>query len=293
MRNVYFLLPFCLLNISCDKPKKSMIFTDAVFTEGIEGPAVNPSGDLFIANGFSKGGYIGWVLKGEKKVEWYMDLPAGSIGNGIRFLNDTVFYVADYAKHQILKVNTIVRKIANVYAADSRMNQPNDIAIMSNGILFASDPNWKNNTGQLWKIDKDAKTHLLEKNMGTTNGIEVSPNDEFLYVNESIQRKIWKYNLDKSGNVSNKTLFYSFTDFGLDGMRCDSVGNLYVARYDKGTIAVLSPKGELLEEIILVGKKPTNVTFGGTGFKSVFVTLQDKKWVEVFKADFRGREPFN
>ena len=284
-------MPFCLLNISCDKPKKSMIFTDAGFTEGIEGPASSSNGDLYVVN-FIKDGTIGRALKGEKYVRLFLSLPEGSIGNGIRFLNDSIFYVADYKAHQILKVNTI-NKVASTFAIDSNMNQPNDIAIMRNGILFASDPNWKNNTGQLWKIDKDAKTHLLEKNMGTTNGIEVSPNDEFLYVNESIQRKIWKYNLDKSGNVSNKTLFYSFKDFGLDGMRCDSVGNLYVARYDKGTIAVLSPKGELLEEIILVGKKPTNVTFGGIGFKSVFVTLQDKKWVEVFKADFRGREPFN
>ena len=58
--------------------------------------------------------------------------------------------------------------------------------------------------------------------MGTTNGIEVSPDETKLYVNESVQKNIWVYDLDSDGNISNKKLFYSFEDYGLDGMRCDN-----------------------------------------------------------------------
>lgn len=291
MRYFYFFSILACLVQSCNSPKKTLIFTDALFTEGIEGPAVGVNGDLYLVN-FQSEGTIAKVKKGTDIPELCAILPDSGIGNGIRFLNDTILYVADYINHKIWSMNINTLQML-VHASNPMMNQPNDIAIMKNGILFASDPNWKKGNGQLWKINVDGSNELLEENMGTTNGIEVSPKDEFLYVNESVQRKIWRYTLDSKGNVSNKSLFYTFPDFGLDGMRCDSVGNLYVARYEKGTVAVISAQGQLLEEVILVGKKPTNVTFGGPNFQTVFVTLQDKRWVEIFKANFRGREPFN
>ena len=43
--------------------------------------------------------------------------------------------------------------------------------------------------------------------MGTTNGVEVSPDEKTLYVNESVQRSVWAYDLDTEGNISNKRLF--------------------------------------------------------------------------------------
>lgn len=285
---VFLVLLFCS---SCKQPKKSIVFTDPIFTDGIEGPAANSKGDLFMVNVYYLS-TIGKLTYGNRNADVFLMDIEGALFNGIRFLNDSMFYAADYNLHRIFKINGNNAKYS-IYAGDTSMNQPNDLAIMKNGILFASDPNWEDSTGQLWRIDIGGKCILLEKNMGTTNGVEVSPNDEYLYVNESIQRKIWKYKIDKQGNISDKKLFYSFDDAGLDGMRCDIEGNLYVARYDKGTVAIISPSGELIEEVYLSGQKPTNVTFGGKDFKTVYVTMQDKKWIEIFKADFRGREPFN
>jgi sugar lactone lactonase YvrE len=61
--------------------------------------------------------------------------------------------------------------------------------------MFASDPNWKDSSGQLWKAE-NGKLSLLLKDLGTTNGIEVSPDEKTLYVNESVQRNIWAFDLD-------------------------------------------------------------------------------------------------
>ncbi len=130
------------------------------------------------------------------------------------------------------------------------------------GVLFASDPNWSESTGQLWRIDKNGITHLLETNMGTTNGIEVSPDEKKLYVNESVQRKIWVYDLSSNYELSNKRVFIEFTDFGLDGIRCDMAGNLFVTRIGKGVVAKISPDGHLLSEIHLCGKNVTTLHFG-------------------------------
>jgi sugar lactone lactonase YvrE len=272
---------------SLDLKNTSTDFTkEFLFTKGIEGPAVDSHGNLYAVN-FNKEGTIGKVSSNGKP-SLFATLPEGSIGNGIRFDKLDNMYIADYAKHNILVISKGTTK-AIVYAHDSILNQPYDIAIAPNGTLYASDPNWKEETGNLWLV-KDHKFILLEKNMGTTNGIEVSPDGKKLYVNESVQRNIWEYDINNDGTVSNKKLFKSFKDFGMDGMRCDNKGNLYVCRYGKGTVIVLSPEGKILSEITLKGKKPSNITFGGKDRKQCFVTLADRGSFETFKAEFAGRE---
>ena len=126
--------------------------------------------------------------------------------------------------------------------------------------------------------------------MGTTNGIEVSPDEKKLYVNESVQRKVWAYDLSDSGTIKNKRLLIEFPDFGMDGMRCDVDGNLYITRYGKGVVAKVSPKGELLKEIILLGKNPSNIAFGGSDGRTAYVTLQDHGNIETFRVEAPGRE---
>ena len=125
--------------------------------------------------------------------------------------------------------------------------------------------------------------------MGTTNGIEVSPDNKTLYVNESVQRNVWAFDLDSSGNISNKRLFHKFEDFGMDGMRCDVDGNLYITRHGKGTVVKLSYEGKLLKEIKMKGKKPSNIAFGGKDGKTAFVTLQDRGYIESFRVEIPGR----
>ncbi len=288
---IFLLIYGCGIKEKSQEKQASLIdshdFTRAVFTGGIEGPAVDKNGILYVVN-YSMEGTIG-AVRPDGIVTLFVKLPPGSTGNGLRFDRQGNLYVADYSAHNVLQIDMSQRKV-KVYAHEPRMNQPNDVAIMDNGLLFASDPSWKNSNGRIWKISLDGSVTLLEDDMGTTNGIEVSTDNKTLYVNESVQRNVWAYDLTQDGNISNKRLFHEFKDFGMDGMRCDMKGNLYITRHGKGTVAVLSPEGELIKEIILKGKKPSNIAFGGKDGKTCFVTLQDRKLVETFQADYPGRE---
>jgi gluconolactonase len=228
---------------------------DGSFTEGIEGPSCDEAG-VFYACNFGKQGTIGQIRSGAANV--LLELPEGSTGNGMVF-------------------------------DEPKMNQPNDLAITSRGIIFASDPKWSDNTGQLWRVDVDGTITLLETTMGTTNGLEVSPDEKTLYVNETVQQRIWKYDLDENGNISNKQLFYQFGDFYLDGMRCDVNGNLYVTRYGGSRITILSPTGEPIRHIELYGANCTNLAFGDEDGCTCFVTVADKGHVEAFRTDTPGR----
>lgn len=267
---------------------KSSIFTPAKsFTSGAEGPAVDKAGSLYAVN-FQKQGTIGKVTP-DGVGSIFVELSNGSIGNGIRFHSDGRMFIADYKNHNILQVNMASKEVS-VYAHEPKMNQPNDIAIDDKNRLYASDPNWGNGTGNIWRIDTDGKVTLLEANMGTTNGIEVSPDNKTLYVNESVQRKVWAYDLAPNGTISNKRLLVEFPDFGMDGMRCDAKGNLYITRHGKGTVAKVSPAGKVILEVTMGGKSPSNLAFGGTDGRIVYVTLQDTGNVEKFKVEDPGRE---
>ncbi len=266
---------------------RSKVFTELKgFPSGIEGPAVAADGMLYAVN-FEKSGTIGQVTP-DGKASLFVELPEGSIGNGIRFNSKGEMLIADYTGHNILKVDMGTKKIS-VFAHNDTLNQPNDIAISDTDILFASDPDWKNGTGQLWRIDAEGVFTLLEADMGTTNGVEVSPDNRTLYVNESVQRNVWAYDLSSQGDIGNKRLFIRFDDFGMDGMRCDVKGNLYIARHGKGTVVKLSPEGQLLEEIELTGKTPSNIAFGGKKGTTAYVPLQDNGNFERFEVAHPGR----
>ena len=256
-----------------------------IFTKNIEGPNIDSKGNFYVVN-FQKDGTIGIVHK-DGTGEIFVTLPEGSIGNAIMFDKQENLLVADYIQHNILKVDKKTRKVSVFCHAD--FTQPNDLCINKKGQLFASDPSWKTGTGNIWRIDPNGKATLLMSNMGTTNGIELSPDEKILYVNESIQRKIWAFDVDEKGGIQNQRLLIEFPDFGLDGMKCDVYGNLYVTRYDKGTVVVISPDGKIIQEISLTGKKVTNITFGGKDGKTCYVTLQERKCIEFFQAEFPGK----
>ncbi|MDB4919523.1 SMP-30/gluconolactonase/LRE family protein [Mucilaginibacter sp.] len=264
---------------------KSSLFTPVKsFTIGVEGPAVDKDGNVYAVN-FDHDGTIGKMTP-DGKTSIFIELPKGSVGNGIRFDSHGNMLIADYTGHNIIKVD-MVTKQQSVFAHEARMSQPNDIAIDNKDRLYASDPNWKAGTGKIWRIDTNGKVTLLDS-MATVNGIDVSPDNRTLYVNE--KRKIWAYDLSSKGKLSNKRLVIEFTDFGMDGLRCDIKGNIYQARFGKGTIAKVSPEGKILEEITLIGKKPTNVAFGGPDGKTMYVTLQDQGNLETFRVNDPGRE---
>jgi sugar lactone lactonase YvrE len=257
-----------------------------LFSTNIEGPAFDKNGNLYVVN-YQRDGTIGCV-KDDGTAELFVTLPEGSIANSIQFDRKGNMYLADFKGHNVLKVNMKSKRITT-YVHNDAFNQPNDLCINRRGQLFASDPNWGDGTGKLWRIDKGGKAVLLADGMGTTNGIELSPDEKILYVNESVQRTIWAFDVDAKGNLANKRLFAQFDDFGFDGMKCDKNGNLYVARYGKGVIAILSPDGTVIREVELKGKRCSNLVFGGVDGKTVFVTLQDRKGMEKFRSEIAGR----
>jgi sugar lactone lactonase YvrE len=263
----------------------SPLTEDNAFTAGIEGPACDAKGNVYAVN-FARQQTIGKVTP-DGKGEVFVELPGKSTGNGIVFDPKGIMYVADYVGHNVLRIDPATRKVT-VFAHEDKMSQPNDLAIAPDGTLYASDPDWDKGTGRVWRIDTAGKVHLAADGLGTANGIEVSPDGKTLYVNESKQRNVWAFTVGRDGTLSGKRLLKKFDDHGFDGMRCDVDGNLYITRYGKGTVAVLSSEGKLLREIDVLGPSPSNLCFGGPDGRTVYVTEVSKRRLVQFRVERPG-----
>jgi len=263
------------------------------YTPGIEGPAVDAAGNLYVAN-HGRQGTIGRLQAGATQSELFLELPPGSVGNGIRFDREGRMFIADYKNHNVFVLERGQSQL-QVYFHSDDFNQPNDLTVAADGSIYASDPNWRRRDGQVWRITRgpdvngQGEAMSVERKLGTTNGLDLSPDGTTLYVDESETREIWAYRLE-GAKLAAPRLVKKFADFGLDGLRTDIDGLLYVTRILKGTVVVLTADGKLVREIPLQAKEPTNLAFGGPDGRTVFVTQRQGGFIESFRVDRPGRE---
>jgi sugar lactone lactonase YvrE len=283
------------------------------YPSGIEGPAVDAAGALYVMN-LHRRGTIGKLIPGATQSELFATLRDGGIGNGARFDRDGRMYVADWKNHNVFvfeRGQTVPRLYFHADGCKPGgqspcFNQPNDLAVTADGTLYASDPNFGNGKGQIWRITRgpdgkgSGEVMSSERHMGVTNGLDLSPDGATLYVSESntpedckppsTARCVWAYRLD-GATLTAPRLVKKFEAFDLDGLRTDLDGRIFVTRPGNGTVAVLAPDGTLVREIPLRGKQPSNLTFGGPDGKTVFVTQGDGGFIEAVRVDRPGREP--
>ena len=161
-----------------------------------------------------------------------------------------------------------------------RLNSPNDLAIKSDGSIYFTDPTYGTGKAQLeldfrgvYRLFPDGRLELLDKIWTQPNGICFSPDETVLYVGDSQAGDIFRFDVDKNGAVSNKTLLAKIPKPGdPDGMKCDAAGNLLVT--GPGGIWVFAPRGGLLG-LIPTPQSPANIAFGGADGKTLFITARD------------------
>lgn len=263
------------------------------FTAHIEGPAVDSSGNLYAVN-FQENGTIGRLAPDAAAPALFATLPTGSIGNGIRFDRQGCMFIADYKAHNVFVIEPGHAQ-ASVYFQADQFHQPNDLAIASEGTLYASDPSFTARTGQIWRITRgvDGRGHGVvmtsSRQMGVTNGIDLSPDERTLYVSESNSQEIWAYHIDADHLVDPQRVTRLEAP-EVDGLRTDAAGRIFIARPSRGEVTILNPDGTRLQSVPTLGREPTNLTFGGPDGKSVLVTQKDGKFIEGFRTDQPGRE---
>jgi gluconolactonase len=127
--------------------------------------------------------------------------------------------------------------------------------------------------------------------IGRPNGIAVTADAKTLYVVDSdyiapgANRKIWAFDIDGAGNVSNQREVFDFgRGRGGDGIRLDTDGNIWATAgimyprtaNEDGSVPpgvyVISPAGKLLGRIPINEDVITNCEFGGPDGRTLYVT---------------------
>lgn len=195
-----------------------------------------------------------------------------------------------------LKITPYVEKFEG-----KRLNSPNDLVFRGDGALYFTDPPYG-----LAKMDDDpakelkfngvfryanGKLEAVIKDLTRPNGIAFSPDQNTLYVaNSDDNHKVWmRYDINAAGVISKPRVFADVTavreEGTTDGMKTDSLGNLYAA--GPGGVWVFTPDGKHLGTFKLP-EPPSNCAWGDDG-KSLYITARTS--VYRIKLAVAGQRP--
>lgn len=163
-----------------------------------------------------------------------------------------------------------------------KIKHPNGMAVKRNGVVFVSEM-----SGFVVRIEADnasvlfSFSNLLPLDIGlqhSPNGMALSKDEKFLYVNDMRSGDVWKVSLDENGYMIGKERL-PLRPKSLpqaDGIVLDEKGYLYIT-YKLKNIARVAPQTGEVEDIYCDDElnTPANIAFGyGCGFdtKSIYIT---------------------
>jgi gluconolactonase len=186
------------------------------------------------------------------------------------------------------------------------------------GRIYFTDPRYGSRDGMelpesVYRIDAPGKAAriLSQDAVSRPNGILVSPGDRFLYIADNNNsepggaRKLVRFRLLSDGTVdvrSRRVIFDWRTGRGPDGLEMDQQGRLYVAAGRTaprppfetaefpGGVYILSPEGRQLGLIPIPTDEVTNVAFGGSDWKTLYITAGGTLW--SIRLTTPGRAPY-
>lgn len=129
----------------------------------------------------------------------------------------------------------------------------------------------------------DEGIRVMDRGFALSNGIGWSPDASSMYFSESFDRHIHRYRFDAdTGHIEHDGRLASYPggmDAGgageapkPDGLTVDEDGGIWCAVFGAGRIDRYWPDGTLDRSLDLPVTRPTSCTFGGPGFKTLFVT---------------------
>ncbi len=258
-----------LNDLVADGAKPKLISSQFKFTEG---PAVDKYGNVFFTDQPNDK-----IWKFDTTGELSVFLENTGRSNGMYFDKRGNLIAAADEKNQFWSISPdkkIIVLLDNYKG--QRFNGPNDLWIDKKGGIFFTDPYYQRpywerkkpdlTDERLYYLPKGKKEALVvDSNLVRPNGIIGSANGKNLFVADINDRKIYKYNINRNGTLSDRRLF---APMGSDGMTLDNKGNLYITGQG---VTVFNPDGQKILNIPIPGWT-ANVCFGGVNRDILFIT---------------------
>lgn len=251
----------CLTRIGPDGTKTIV----ARLGGGPNGAAIGPDGKCYVCN---NGGF-----------SWHED------EQGLRPTGEP----DDYSGGRIERVDLATGAVEKLYDRTEHglLRGPNDIVFDRTGGFWFTDAGKARHRsidrGGVYYAKPDG-SYIAEVGypMLQANGVGLSPDENWLYVAETMTGRVWRFELDGPGAIKRQpwpsphggSLLSSLTDYGLcDSLAVDAAGNICVATLMRGGITVIAPDGAQIAHVPLPDKYVTNLCFGGPGLRTAYVTM--------------------
>ena len=274
----------------------------------VEGPVWIPAGYLLFAD-ITSNSIRKWMPDGTVSI--FMQ-PSGYKGtapyggkepgsNGMTLDRSGRLTVAGHAHRDVWRLESLNPKGQVTVLADSfegkKLNSPNDLVYKSDGSLYFTDPPYGLPTqadndpikelqvSGVYRIPKafDQKPgaapsrdqlSTARKRLPRPSGIAFSPDEKYLYVDNSEPKKVWmRYRVKEDGGLTDAKVFYDASSDNRpgapDGMKVDRQGNVYST--GPGGVWIFSPEGKPLGAI-LMPERTANVNWGGADRKTLYIT---------------------
>ena len=232
---------------------------------GPNGAAIGPEGKCYVCN---NGGF-----------KWHEE------GGLLR----PVLQADDYSGGRIERIDLDTGDVEVLYRGleGKPLKGPNDIVFDQHGGFWFTD------LGKVRARDQDRGAVYYARADGSLlveviqpmvhpNGIGLSPDGDTLYVAESLTGRLWAFEITGPGEIRRQPwpspnggrLVVGMPNYQLfDSLAVEACGNVCVATLVKGAVSVLTPEGELVEQVLFPDHYVTNICFGGADRKTAYITL--------------------
>jgi gluconolactonase len=171
------------------------------------------------------------------------------------------------------------------------LDRPNDLVVDKKGGIYFTDPE----PHSVYYVTPAGKTIKIAEGIERPNGIQLSPDERVLYVNDTAGEHLIAFDVQPDGGVRNRRNFAKYLgvkktdeglDSGADGLAIDSEGRVYTT--SNGGVDVFSPQGQHLGTIPVGtsgNRGPQNLAFSGRDKKTLYIVGRGG----VFKAQMLAR----
>jgi len=179
------------------------------------------------------------------------------------------------------------------------LEAPNDIIFDADGRIWFTDlgkthDGIRTASGLFSALPDGSSIAAINRHAVSYNGVGLSPDGEHLYVADTHQGRLWRY--DRHVAAQRPTWVATAPGaVGFDSLAVTAAGNVCVATLYDGGISTITPGGDVSKYVIEGEPYVTNIAFGGEDMRDAWITLSTTgrlikvRWDEPgLKLNFNG-----
>lgn len=276
-----------------DRANELTRFVGGTFDSFLEGPAFDRQGNLYCVDV-----PFGRIFRIDPHGRFELFIEYDGEPNGIQIHRDGRLFVAD-RRRGIVSIDPASRAVsilASRYDLEP-FRGPNDLVFASNGDLYFTDQgmsDYLRRDGRVFRLGADGELTLVLADLPSPNGIAVDPSGRHLYIAVTRDNSILKVPL-LAGRASRVLKFIQLSGGGgPDGIAMDAQGGIAIAHPQMGCVWLFDSRGQPTLRVDLCrGLLGTNLAFGGSDGRTLFITESETATIHTARTDVPGLRLFS